>query len=252
MTTALEIRTPEGVVFALPLAGPATRAVALGIDLMVVMAGSWLVAMVSRLVGLISPEWAAALPTLIFFAGQTFYGMGLEWWWRGQTVGKRVMGLRVVDERGLSLRPSQVVVRNILRLADALPIFYLVGGVSMVVTRHCQRLGDLAAGTVVVRPAVVREPRLERVLAEGVNSFRQHPLLEARLRQRTTVELAGVALGALLRREELEPAARLRVYGRLAATFRTLASFPPETTAGLTDEQYVRNAVETIFRKRGT
>jgi len=252
VTTTLDIRTPEGVVFALPLAGPATRAAAVGIDMVVVMIGAWLVSMLSLLLAVVSPEWAAALPALIFFVVQMFYGMALEWLWRGQTVGKRVMRLRVVDDRGLTLRPSQVVVRNVLRLVDSLPVFYLVGGVSMVFTRHCQRLGDLAAGTVVVRQVPVREPRLEGVLAGQYNSFREHPLIEARLRQRATPELAGLALGALLRRDELEPSARLRVFSRITDHFRSLAVFPSETTAGLTDEQYLRNVVETVFRKRSS
>lgn len=252
MTTTLDIRTPEGVVFALPLAGPASRAAAVGIDLVVVTMGAWLISMLSQLVAVVSPDWATALPALIFFGAQMGYGMVMEWWWRGQTLGKWVMRLRVVDDRGLTLRPSQVVMRNVLRLVDSLPVFYLVGGVSMALTRHCQRLGDLAAGTVVVRQVRVREPRLDRVLAGQYNSFRQHPLIEARLRQQTTPEVAGLALGALLRRDELEPAARLRVYAGLAGHFRSLAGFPAEATAGLSDEQYLRNVVETVFRKRST
>jgi uncharacterized RDD family membrane protein YckC len=252
MTTTLDIRTPEGVVFSLPLAGPVTRATAMAIDFAVVSLVTWLLSTLAVLVALVSPGWAIALPALLFFVVQVLYGMVLEGFWRGQTLGKRVMGLRVMDDRGLSLRPGQVVVRNLLRLFDSLPIFYPVGGVSMVLTRHCQRLGDLAAGTVVVRPATVREPRLEGVLAGQYNSFRQHPLIEARLRQQTTPELAGLALSALLRRDELEPAARLRVYAQMADHFRSQVAFPTETIVGLTDEQYLRNVVETVFRKRGS
>src|SRR5580704_13032301 len=55
------------------------------------------------------------------------YAMIAEWLWRGQTVGKRLMGLRVVDARGLRLEPSQVIVRNLMRLLDGLPALYLVG-----------------------------------------------------------------------------------------------------------------------------
>lgn len=252
MTTTLEIRTPEGVVFALPLAGPTTRASAMAIDLVVIILVSWLLSTLAMLVAVISPGWAVALPALLFFVVKVLYGMVLEGFWRGQTLGKKVMGLRVVDDRGLTLQPGQVVVRNLLRLFDSLPLFYLVGGVSMVLTRHCQRLGDLAAGTVVVRELTVREPRLDGVLAGQYNSFRQHPLIEARLRQQSTPEVAGLALGALLRRDDLEPAARLRVYAQLADYFRSLAAFPAETNVGLSDEQYLRNVVETVFRKRGT
>jgi len=252
MTTTLDIRTPEGVVFALPLAGPVTRAAALAIDFFLILIIAWALSMLSLLVAVVAPEWAFALPALIGFLVQSLYGMVLEGFWNGQTVGKRVMGLRVVDDRGLALRPGQVVVRNLLRLVDSLPVFYLVGGVSMGLTRHCQRLGDLAAGTVVVRRASVREPRLDGILAGEYNSFRHHPLIEARLRHQTTPELAGVALSALLRRDELDPAARLRVYADLAGFFRELAPFPEETTIGLSDEQYLRNVVESVFRRRVT
>jgi len=252
MTTTLDIRTPEGVEFSLPLAGPASRAAALTIDFVVVLAVTWGLSTLSVLVTLISPEWAAALPALIFFLVHMTYSMVLEGWWRGQTVGKRALGLRVVDARGLTLQPGQVVMRNLLRLVDILPAFYTVGGAAMVLTRHCQRLGDLAAGTVVVRRTSVREPRLDAVLAGPYNSFRHHPLVEARLRQRTTPELAALALSALMRRDALEPSARLRVFAALAAHFRELASFPAGATAGLSDEQYLRNVVETVYRRRGT
>lgn len=250
MTTTLDIRTPEGVEFSLPLAGPASRAAAVAIDFGVVLAVTWGLSTLSALVTLVSPEWAAALPALIFFLVHTLYSMVLEGVWRGQTVGKRALGLRVVDARGLTLQPGQVVVRNLLRLVDILPAFYAVGGVAVTFTRHCQRLGDLAAGTVVVRRTTVREPRLDAVLAGPHNSFRAHPLVEARLRQRTSPELAAVALSALLRRDALEPSARLRVFGALAGHFRELAPFPAEATAGLSDEQYLRNVVESVYRRR--
>jgi len=252
MTTTLDIRTAEGVVFTLPLAGPASRAAALGIDIILVIALSWLLSALSGLVAVVSPDWAAALPGLIFFFVQTVYGMVLEGLWRGQTVGKRVLGLRVVDDRGFRLRASQVVVRNLLRLVDALPVFYLVGGVAMALSRHCQRLGDVAAGTVVVRSRTVRQPRFDGLLAGRYNSFRDHPILEARLRQRTSPDLAALILSALLRRDELEPSARLRVYARLVGHLRGLVEFPPEVTEGLSDEQYLRNAADTVYRRRAT
>ena len=74
-----------------------------------------------------------------------------EWYWRGQTVGKRVLKLRVMDEQALRLEFSQIVVRNLLRFVDFLPGLYLVGGTACVLSRRFQRLGDLAANTIVVR-----------------------------------------------------------------------------------------------------
>lgn len=250
MTTTLDIRTADGVAFTLPLAGPASRAAAIGIDIVLIIALSWLLSALSGLVAIVSPDWAVALPGLIFFIVQTLYGMVLEGVWRGQTVGKRVLGLRVVDDRGLRLRPSQVVVRNLLRLVDALPVFYLVGGVAMALNRHYQRLGDMAAGTVVVRNRTVRQPRIDGLLAGRYNSFRDHPILEARLRQRTSPELAALILSALMRRDDLDPPERLRVYARLVTHLRGLVEFPAELTDGLSDEQYLRNAADSVYRKR--
>lgn len=250
-TTRLEIRTPEGVVFSLPLAGPVARGAAWLIDIVVILGLWWGASLLLALIALASPAWMMAAQTLAFFVIKIGYGMTLEWWWRGQTIGKKVLRLRVADDRGLGLRPSQIVVRNLLRVVDFLPVFYLVGGTAMVLTRHCQRLGDLAAGTVVLRTPPALEPSLEGLLAGPFNSFREHPLLEARLRQKTSPEEARLALSALLRRDDLEPARRVRLFGELAAHFRGLVEFPEATTLGLTEEQYLRNVVDTLFRRRG-
>ena len=79
------------------------------------------------------------------------YGIGCEYFWKGQTLGKWMLGLRVMDMTGLELQFSQVVIRNLLRIFDQLPAWGLVGGVAMLASKHRQRLGDLAAGTVVIR-----------------------------------------------------------------------------------------------------
>jgi uncharacterized RDD family membrane protein YckC len=248
-TTTLDIFTPEGVRFSLPLAGPVSRGLAWFIDFLVLAGLSSASSLLILPLLALSPSWGLALQVVVFFLVTTFYGVLLEWWWRGQTIGKRVLRLRVMDERGLGLRFGQIVVRNLMRAVDALPLFYAVGGGAMVLTRHCQRLGDLAAGTVVVRSTSLRQPRLEGLLAGRYNSFRDHPLIEARLRQRTSPNAAQLALSALLRRDELEPANRLVVFRELADHFRSLAEFPPEVATALSDEQYLRNVVETLFRK---
>jgi hypothetical protein len=74
--------------------------------------------------------------------------------------------------------------------------------------------------------------------------------LEARLRQKVTPEEAQLALHALVRRDELETDARVNLYHQLASLFREKVIFPEDAVFGLSDEQYVRNVVETIFRSR--
>jgi hypothetical protein len=116
--------------------------------------------------------------------------------------------------------------------------------------RRCQRLGDLAAGTVVVRVARIQQPDVESVLGGKYNSFRQLPHLEARLRQKVTAEEAQIALASLVRRPELEQSAADQIFTQLATLFREKVKFPEEVEFGLTDEQYVRNVVDSLYRKR--
>jgi uncharacterized RDD family membrane protein YckC len=244
----LRIRTPEGIVFSLPLAGPVARFLACLVDLACVGAIGSLVATLVGWMGLLSLDIAAAFITIAYFAVSIGYAITTEWLWRGQTVGKRLLKLRVLDEQGLRLTFSQIVVRNLLRFVDALPVFYLVGGVAMLVTRRAQRLGDYAANTVVVRTPPVRAPDLDQILAGKYNSLRAHPVLAARLRQRTTPEEGALALRSLLRRDALDPLARLKLFKDIAAHFRALVEFPPEAAEGIGDEQYVRDVVDIVFR----
>ena len=248
MNSALKIRTPEGIVFAYPLAGPVARCMAWGIDLVAIVAVSQGVSMACVLAGAVSPDLARALSTLSYFVVSIGYGVAAEWGWRGQTVGKRMLRLRVMDAGGLRLQFHQVLMRNLLRFADLLPGCYLVGGVACLLSRRAQRLGDLAANTIVVHQPVLAEPDLDQLLAGKFNSLRQHPHLEARLRQRVSPEEARLALQALVRRDELEPEARVRLFSELAEHFKSLVAFPPEAVEAVPDEQYVRNVVDGLFR----
>ncbi len=250
-TAVLHIATPEGVSFTLPLAGPATRALALLVDVAVVSAIHKVLMLVVVALAFLSQDLGGAAAMLIQFALHFGYGALCEMLCNGQTLGKRVLGLRVMDERGLKLRPSQVIIRNLVRIADMLPQFYAVGGLSALLTRRCQRLGDLAAGTVVVRSVKTTAPDVEGVLGGKYNSFRQHPHLEARLRQKVAPEEAQLALAALVRRDELDPDAVVRLFASMAERFREVVKFPEESVFGLSDEQYVRNVVDALYRKAG-
>jgi uncharacterized RDD family membrane protein YckC len=249
-TNTLLIRTPEGIVFSQLLAGPVTRFLAWGIDMACIMAAATLLGKVLAVFSLISVDIAQAVTLLFYFVLSVGYGMILEWHWRGQTLGKRLLRLRVVDAQGLRLQFSQVAIRNLLRFVDSLPLFYLVGGMACLLSRRAQRLGDFAANTIVVRTPQVAEPDLDQLLAGKYNSLRNYPHLEARLRQRVSPADAGIALQALLRRELLEPAARVELFSEIAQHLKALVSFPPEASEGLADEQYVRNVVDVVYRTR--
>ncbi len=257
--TSLTVRTPEGVTFEIPLASPFSRCLALAIDVAIVLALTILFSQVISflsmaasgipVIGSVLQDFGAGATIFLQFLVATCYGMTTEWLWSGRTVGKRLLKLRAIDERGLSLGLKQVIIRNLFRLLDMLPTFYLFGGISCLVTKRCQRLGDIAAGTLVIRETQVSTPALGELLSKDMNSFATLPHLEARLRQRTTPEEARIALDAVTRRNELDPEARLELFSQLAEYFRETAEFPEEITIGLSDEQYVRNVVETLFRR---
>jgi uncharacterized RDD family membrane protein YckC len=249
-TNTLLIRTPEGIVFSQLLAGPMARFAAWGIDLACILTATMALNSLIGFLGLVSLDLARAIGTLAYFIVSIGYGMATEWHWRGQTIGKRLLRLRVIDAEGLRLQFSQIVIRNLLRFVDMLPAFYLVGGIACLVNRRAQRLGDLAANTVVVRNPKIAEPDLDQLLAGKYNSLRDYPHLEARLRQRISPAEASIAMQAVLRRDRLDLQARVELFAEIAAHFRSKVEFPTEATDGITDEQYVRNVLDVLYRTR--
>jgi len=242
------IRTPEGVEFPLIIASPITRFLALLIDVLCVQIATGLAGIVVGVLGLLNSDWAGAAYALASAVLSLGYPILMEWRWRGQTLGKRVLRLQVMDEQGLRLQFSQVVIRNLLRAVDVLPGFYLVGGVSAWWSANGQRLGDFAASTIVVRHPAAEKPDFDQILPDKYNSFREHAHLAARLRQTTSAREAGLGLQALLRRDRFEDTARVRLFADLRAHFEQRVRFPAEVTEGLSDETYVRNVVDVLFR----
>jgi uncharacterized RDD family membrane protein YckC len=250
-TGTLSIRTPEGIVFSQWLAGPVLRFFAWFIDQFCIQAILTLVGAVLGLLGLVSSNLSFALYVLSYFVISIGYAIYFEWMWRGQTIGKKLFRLRVVDVDGMRLQFNQIVVRNLLRFVDDLPVFYFVGGVTCWLNANCQRLGDIAANTIVIRSPRLAEPDLDQLLTGKFNSLRQFPHLAARLRQQVSPAEADVALQALLRREEFDPVARVELFAGLTAHFRTKVEFPPEATDGVADEQFLRNVVDVVYRAAG-
>jgi uncharacterized RDD family membrane protein YckC len=244
------VRTPEGIEFSILLAGPVVRFLAWGIDMACISLVAGTVGVLLRLFSILSLDLGMALVILANFIITAGYGIGCEWLWRGQTVGKRVLRLRVVDEQGLRLQFSQVVVRNLLRVVDALPLFYMAGGAACLLSAKSQRLGDIAASTIVIRNPEISLPELERPDDDKFNSLAEDPHLAARLRQKVGRDDLAIALRAILRRDELEPAARVELFGELARHFRSLVRFPHEAVDGVTDERYVRNVVDVLCNQK--
>jgi uncharacterized RDD family membrane protein YckC len=248
-TAELTVATPEGVLFRLPLAGPAPRLYAMLLDTIIVLAAinglgylvSWIFAK--------APGFGVMTITLTEFAIGFAYASLLEGFWNGQTLGKRLFHLRVIDESGLPLRIEQAWVRNLMRVVDALPLAYLVGGISVLSSPLMQRFGDRVAGTLVVRETPLAAPADEIWNQQKYNSFTEYPAIAMRLRRAATPELAGLIQDALRRRNELAPYARREIYRELAEYLQTeIAPFPDELAEILSDEQYLTNAAGVLFR----
>src|SRR6476620_3361946 len=155
----MRIATPEGVSLELSLAGLGSRFVALLADTLLqgVALGLLIVALVVADTGGFAFE---AIVARAVFALLFVYPTAFELGAAGQTPGKRWNSLRVVHDDGSPLTFRSSALRNVLRLVDLLPGLYLVGAIAIFATRANQRLGDLAAGTL-----VVREPRTLAVAA---------------------------------------------------------------------------------------
>ncbi|MES2313758.1 MAG: RDD family protein [Pseudomonadota bacterium] len=145
LDTIREIETPEGISLHLRAAGALPRAQAWTVDLFLRM-GVFMLAMIPlSLFGV----GGNGLALLLLFALMWGYSVACEVWLGGQTLGKRALGLRVVNADGTPVTWLPSVVRNLLRVVDALPGVYGVGLISTLIDPHARRLGDIVAGTMV-------------------------------------------------------------------------------------------------------
>src|SRR6516165_12758 len=190
--SAIQIETPEGVVFSYQLATPVRRALACAVDSTAATGMAYFAGRVANAAAIISADWASFLGVVLYFVISVGYAIVLEWRWHGQTVGKRLFGLRVIDVHGLRLQPSQIVLRNLLRLIDMLPLFYLVGGIAALLSRKGQRLGDLAANTVVAHERSWEAPDVEQIAPARYNSLLAFPNLTRRLRSLASPVAVGL------------------------------------------------------------
>lgn len=246
-SNVLMIETPEGIRFSLRLAGPVIRSLAWILDFFCISVITRILGYIIGIFSIISSEFAMAVWIIVYFIVTIGYGIIMEYFWQGQTIGKRLLKLKVMDIQGLYLQFHQVVIRNLLRFVDILPLFYFVGGLGCLTTRYSQRLGDVAANTIVVWNPGMPEPDLEQVVPDKYNSLHDYPHLEARLRQRISPQESGIALQALLRRGQLDPQARIELFNEIAVYFMKIVEFPQEAVDGISDEQYVRNIVDVLF-----
>ena len=153
LDTVYLVETPEGIDLQAQLAGPVVRAIAYIIDVViktVVMSVVWLVLMFAGNVG-------TGIMLLLSFLLEWFYPVLFEVYNNGQTIGKKQMGLTVVNGDLTPINWGASLTRNLLRFVDFLPFSYLGGLMSMTLTKKFQRLGDLAVGSLVIYKPEIRK-----------------------------------------------------------------------------------------------
>lgn len=165
LDTTFNVSTPEGVELRLPVAGLASRALAWLIDAAIKTIALSIVGVV--LAYLESAGEGAYL--ILLFASLWFYNVLFEVFAHGSTPGKKAVGLRVVSVKGTPVGWSESLIRNLIRVVDVLPGCYAFGCVSVMLTGNFQRLGDLAAGTIVIyEPQKQRKTSVVEVKAEAL------------------------------------------------------------------------------------
>lgn len=259
----LSVLSTENVHFAVNTAGLGSRFMAVFIDLVIqlllILGFTLLVIQYESILG--DQTWVSsflsAIVTVFFFLVLYAYFFFFEWLWHGLTPGKRLVGLRVMQANGLPATFWQVLVRNVLRIADFLPFFYGAGALAVIINDQNRRIGDQVAGTVVARER--REEAASKVLdiASAAEAF----LADSRRLSAPDVAVDGTKLIAsnqaiqqtesaamhvripedqyemvrdfLLRRHTLQPSARTRLGNLLAKRISVLLDQPlppPEQT----------------------
>ena len=146
LDTLRRLETPEGIELNLRVAGPVARALAWSVDSLIRYGALWGLLMALTLLG----GGGFGVWLIALFLTEWLYPALFEVYADGATPGKKALGLKVIHANGTPVDWPAALIRNLLRAVDFLPIFYGFGLVAMLGNRDFQRLGDLAAGTVVI------------------------------------------------------------------------------------------------------
>ena len=248
----VQIETPEQTVLSYTLAGVGSRAAAAMLDLFIIVVVELALfllmqqvgdAVVSRVTGAqkMSGAWVYAVGTLAAFALMWGYYVFFEAIWDGQTPGKRWLDIRVVQDGGYSVSFGASAVRNLVRFVDLQPgILYAVGLVSTTVSKSGKRLGDIAAGTI-----VVHEQRA--LIAAPVRSAPEAGTAPA-LTSRLTEEEFALLGRFVARRAQLDNAMQANFTLQLATRFQ---QHLPTDVRGPTEQLLRLFELESDSRARG-
>ncbi len=218
MERSVDVRTGEAVAIRYELAGLGSRFLAVIVDLLaqvtlvvlLAIAFGFAVPLLARApLGKNLEAWAIAAGFFVLFL--IFFGWFVifEIWWSGSTPGKRALGLRVVRDGGFPIDAGAAIIRNVVRVVEVALCFYAVSAISALISRENKRLGDFAAGTIVVRDRSETVADLDAYLARPARS--DSGLSEA---DRHLIDRF------LARRATLDGEARARLAARIAGQVR--------------------------------
>src|SRR2546423_4071422 len=214
----LEVETPDHVVLRYDLAGAGNRGFAAVVDFLLVSVIAFTAFLVLVVAGLLSQAnffFLGGLTLIVTLVLIWAYFIVLEWLWNGQTIGKRAYRLRVINEDGSPARFTAVLIRNLVRLVDFLPAFYGLGVLVIVLSPKSQRLGDLAAGTYVVRAP---RPQVDWFSLRTVTPLGAGLTADTR---RMPGEAQRLVREFVAREARLAPTERTRIAAIIAAKLRT-------------------------------
>jgi uncharacterized membrane protein SpoIIM required for sporulation/uncharacterized RDD family membrane protein YckC len=262
LVQTVDIETPELVTFSYTIAGVGSRVAAALIDYLLclllfiaVIIGLAFIGAgrVVSLGGTSSDAWALALVVLAQFFILWGYYVLWEGLADGQTPGKRYMRLRVVSDGGYSVSFAGSAIRNLVRIVDMQPVFtYGVGIASIVATKQGKRLGDLAAGTLVVREQLIHTAPHPTIQIATVDSPLKQGSAPAATRQaRLTDDEFAVVERFIERRAALDPVRRVELATRLVERFANVFVGYPSTAAGPVDQLFELYADERRARASG-
>jgi uncharacterized RDD family membrane protein YckC len=224
----LTIATPEGVEVELTLAGIGSRFIAAAVDFLIQSALAGGLAVILSSAG----DVGAVVYPLAIFAIVFLYDVSFEVLARGKTPGKAWNDLRVVRSGGRPITLVRSAIRNVLRIVDVLPIFYAVGMAVIFATRRNQRIGDLVAGTYVVRERSGDRRARRRRAAPHVDPG---PATAWDLSAVSTADTAAIT-AFLERRSDLADPSRAAIAGELARRLRPRVAGAPED---IKDEEFL-------------
>jgi uncharacterized RDD family membrane protein YckC len=234
--------TPEAVRLRVDVAGLGSRTIALLLDSLI-QAAILIPVLVVFLSGGVAGTVESVVFAVVLFGVLWLYYPAFEWLWSGRTPGKRAQRIRVIRTDGQPVGFAPVAVRNLIRIVEVFLLPFLAV-ISMVVTARAQRLGDLAAGTLVIRERPIPAPQPLDLADQGGELV---PGLDT---SRLTEREYGLIRSFLARRGSLDPVARRELAARLVASIRGRLG-EQFADARLPDEQLLE-AVARSYRARFT